>query len=310
MIIPYATVGFGPSIGSGNLSVSWAELVWAAVTYGKSSSCYHLKHPGHSRAEKKYRTYLLYTCLKQTGTRLFKSGLYTEMDQTEKGAASYFLGMTLTKLFADRLLNTPLLWHVSTSSQAISFMPGKSRPDLIGCTATLNKWIVAESKGRSDGFDASALSKAKAQSQMVTTINGQAPKFRFGSESYFSPDLRIAMVDPPAQRDATPVQFNINQALAEYYSILPMLLERGSEESIRGVAYLTMHDEDVGVSIGLPKNFYVPTSESTLVVPELAQPHGNPDSQLEHVGSDGFFIRLDSRWSEQEMKKEPHSRGG
>ena len=232
------------------------------------------------------------------------------MDQTEKGAASYFLGMTLTKLFADRLLHTPLLWHVSTSSQAISFMPGKSRPDLIGCTTTLNKWIVAEAIGRSDGFDASALLKAKAQSQMVTTINGQTPKFRFGSESYFSPHLCIAMEDPPAQRDAAPVQFNIDQALAEYYSILPMLHERGIEESIRGISYLTMYDEDVGVTIGLPKNFYIPTSDSTLAVPELAWSNENPDAQLEHVGADGFFIRLDSRWSELEMKKEPHNRGG
>lgn len=310
MIIPYNAIGFAPSIGAGNLNVTWAELVWAAVSYGKSSSCYHLKHPGHSRAEKKHRTYLLYTCLTQKGQKLFKSGLYAEMDQTEKGAASYFLGMTLTKLFADRLLDTPLLWHVSTSSQAISFIPGKSRPDLIGCSSKLNGWTVAEAKGRSDGFDSSALSKAKAQSKMITTINGKNPKFRFGSESYFSPYLCIELEDPPAERGAVPVEFKIDQAVGEYYSILPMLQERGSEERIRGINYLTMHDEDVGVTIGLPAHFVLPTSESGLTDLESHEPLDNLTNQLEFLGKDGYFIRLDSRWSESEMKKEPQIRGG
>lgn len=310
MIIPYNAVGFGPSIGAGKLNVTWAELVWAAVTYGKSSSCYHLKHPGHSRAEKNYRTYLLYTCLMQKGSNLFKSGLYAEMDQTEKGAASYFLGMTLTKLLADRLLDTPLLWHVSTSSQAISFIPGKSRPDLIGCSSKLNDWIVAEAKGRSDGFDSSALLKAKAQSQMITTINGKTPKFRFGSESYFSPHLCIKLEDPPAKRKAVPVEFNVDQAVGEYYSILPMLQERGSEELIRGITYLTMHDEDVGVTIGLPAHFVLPTSESGLPASESEQQLDTRATQLEYLGKDRYFIRLDSRWSKSEMKKEPQIRGG
>jgi hypothetical protein len=310
MIIPYEAIGFSPSIKKGDLTVTWAELVWAAVTYGKSSVCYHLKYPGHSRAEKKYRAYLLYTCLKQEGEQLFKSGLYEEMDQTEKGAASYFLGMVLTKIFADRLLDIPLLWHVSKSSQAISFAPGKSRPDLIGCSSKLNEWIVAEAKGRSDGFNKLALSKAKEQSQMVTTINGNAPKFRFGSESYFSPHLQVVMEDPPAEREAIPVKFNTAQALAEYYSILPLLNEHGAEVRIHGVDYVAMYDEDVGVSIGLPANFVLPILESELRTSEVDLPLETRLSQLEYVGRDGFFIRLDSRWSEHEMEKEPHMRGG
>jgi hypothetical protein len=232
------------------------------------------------------------------------------MDQTEKGAASYFLGMTLTKLLADRLLDIPLLWHVSTSSQALSFIPGKSRPDLIGCSSNLNEWIVAEAKGRSEGFDSSALSRAKAQSKMITTINGKNPKFRFGSESYFSPYLCVELEDPPAEREAVPVQFRIDQAMGEYYSILPILQERGSEERIRGIAYLTMHDEDVGVTIGLPAHFVLPTSESGLPASESAQALDNRTTQHEYLGKDRYFIRLDSRWSESEMEKQPQIRGG
>jgi hypothetical protein len=310
MIIPYEAVGFGPLISAGYLSVTWPELVLAAVSYGKSSSFHPLKYPGHSRAEKKYRTYLLYTCLRQKGQHLFKSGLYSEMDQTEKGAASYFLGMVLTKLFAERLLDTPLLWHVSTASQAVSFIPGKSRPDLIGCSSKLNDWVVAEAKGRSDGFDSAALSKAKTQSQMITTINGQVPKFRFGSESYFSPHLCVKLEDPPSEKDAGPVEFKINQAVSEYYSNFGMLKERGSKEVINGINYLTTYDEDLGVTIGLPENFTLPTSEVGLLASQSAQFNDFHSTEFEYIGRDKYFIRLDSRWMEAQMSMEPQTRGG
>lgn len=311
MKIPYAASNFSPPIGTGNLIVSWPELVWAAVTYGKSSSCYYLKHPSHSRAEKKHRTYLLYTCLKQSGNGVTRSGLYDEMDHTEKGAASYFLGMTLTKLVADRLLDTPLLWHVSTSSQAISYVPGKSRPDLIGCSKNLADWIVAEAKGRSGGFDASALSAAKSQSQKITTINGAIPKYRFGSESFFNPNLCIALEDPPAERDAIPIEFNLDQALAEYYSMASMLATSGREERVRGTEFLTTHDPDLGVTVGLPTRIVSNGhSEPAQRSPDISYPEDRPMSPLEYVGRDEYFIRLDDRWSDQEMAKEPHLRNG
>lgn len=310
MNIPYEAVGFPPPIGSGSLIVTWSELVWAAITYGKSSSCYHLKYPGYSMKEKIYRTYFLYSCLTQKRALLHKSDLYKGMDQSEKGYASYFLGMTLTKLLSNRLLGIPLLWHVSAASEAISFAPGRSRPDLIGYALKLNKWIVAEAKGRSGKFDSLALSGAKDQSRMITTINGQVPILRFGSESYFSPYLCIKMEDPPALREATPVEFDINLALAEYYSIFPLIKERGAKENIFGINYLIIYDGDLGVSIGLPAEFNMPTSKSGFPALEVIQSIDSSSSQFEHIGADGFFIRLDSRWSEQEMMKEPHERGG
>lgn len=311
MKIPYKAFGFIPPLAASSLNVSWAEIVWAAVTYGKSSSCYYLKHPGHSRAEKKYRTYLLYTCLKKNGQAIAKSSLYEGMDPTEKAAASYFLGMTLTKLFAARLLGAPLLWHVTTSSQAISYSPGKSRPDLIGCCQSISDWIVAEAKGRSGPLDGPALSRAKTQSQMITTINGVAPKHRFGSQSYFAPNLCMAMDDPPAEIEAFPIEIDVNQALAEYYSIVSELITSGTEETILGVEYITTQDADLGVTVGLPADLVRggPDKMAPTCL-EIPQPAGQPVSPLEHLGADGYFIRLDRRWAEQEMEKDPNLRDG
>lgn len=310
MIIPYKAHGFGRLPATGNLSVTWPELVWAAVSYGKSSSCYHLKHPGHSRAEKKHRTYLLYTCLKQQGKHLVKSDLYREMDPTEKGAASYFLGMALIKLFADRLLDIPLLWHVSTSSQAISCVPGKSRPDLIGCSKSLGEWIVAEAKGRSGAFNQEALDAAKSQSQKITTINGTVPKYRFGAESYFSPHLCLTLKDPPADEEAIPIEFNIEEAIAEYYSVRAVLKERGARLVLRDIEYSTIYDEDLGVTIGLPQTELDSFSLDRVIRIINRERTPSSDSPLEYFGKDGFFIRLDQKWSEEKMKKEPHERDG
>jgi hypothetical protein len=308
MIIPYKTHKFTHLPLEDNLSITWSELVWAAVSYGKSSSFYHLKHPWHSWTEMKHRTYLLYTCLKQQGNYLVKSDLYNEMDTTEKGAASYFLGMTFIKLFADRLLDIPLLWHVSTSSQAISYVSGKSRPDLIGCSKSLNEWVVAEAKGRSGAFNQDALYAAKNQSQKITTINGMAPKHRFGAESYFSPHLCLTLMDPPSGEDAIPIEFNIEQALAEYYSIRTVLKGRGARLVLRDIEYSTIYDEDLGVTIGLPQKALGSLSLDWINHIIDREPTPSSDSPLEHFGKDELLIRLDQKWSEEKMKKEPHER--
>jgi hypothetical protein len=308
MNIPYITDGFSPSLGSGNINVTWAELAWAAVSYGKDSGCYYLGHPGHSLLEKIYRLSLLYTCLTMTDTHACKSILYKRMDPTEKGFASYFLGMTLTKLFASRFLSTPLLWHVSMASQTISCRPGNSRPDLIGCQSTLNQWIVAEAKGRSGSFDSLALSKAKRQAQMITTINCQRPRYCFGAESYFAPHLSLRVDDPPSDEDAVLVEFDVEQALDKYYSIFPVLQELGSREEVAGSTYFVLNNRSVGVAIGLPSmvDEQGQKTEPSRLVSSLSV--NTPNEDLEFLGADRFFIRLDSRWTDQEMEKEPHLR--
>lgn len=310
MNIPYSTDGFGQSLGAGNINVTWAELAWAAVTYGKDSGCYYLRHPGHSWAEKVYRLFLLYTCLTQVNMYACKSSLYERMDPTEKGFASYFLGMTLTKLFSNQFLSTPLLWHVSSASQAISYRPGNSRPDLIGCRSTLNDWIIAEAKGRSGSFDALALSNAKKQAQMITTVNGQIPRFCFGAEAYFAPCLSFRANDPPSGEEAVPAEFNINHALDEYYSVFPVLKGLGSEETVGGSTYFILNNQSVGVAVGLPAVYDAKGWRQELPRLDSSRSVGTMIGELEFLGPDGFFVRLDSRWLEQEMENEPHLRNG
>ncbi|MBI1303494.1 MAG: hypothetical protein GC172_06865 [Phycisphaera sp.] len=230
------------------------------------------------------------------------------MDATEKSFSSYFLGMTLTKLFAARLLDVPLLWHVSKSSQAISFSSGNSRPDLIGCGSNVNSWIVAEAKGRSGGFDGPALARAKDQSRMVNLINGLKPQYRVGCQAYFAPCLCFQLEDPPAERRATPATVEVSAALREYYSILPVLKESGTVVSLGRHEFMLLSDDTNGVTIGLPKSFDIQDSRLRFAVSKFASAPKPDCSLLEFVGNDGFYVRLDERWSEREMLKQPHRR--
>jgi hypothetical protein len=43
--------------------------------------------------------------------RIEKSGPYLASDPSEKTSISFYLGMTLTKLFADQLFNVPRVLH-------------------------------------------------------------------------------------------------------------------------------------------------------------------------------------------------------
>ena len=167
MRIPYTASNFPktslPSlVGSHTITASWADIVWAAVTAGKPGASHLLAHRWHSLADLVVRSHTIYANLRQRGHYVERSTLYDSLDPTEKGATSYFLGMAMAKLFAVKLLETPWLFHVSLASStgaAISFKRGsKSQPDLIGQNLVGN-WIVVEAKGRTNTFDAAALTK-------------------------------------------------------------------------------------------------------------------------------------------------------
>ncbi len=80
---------------------------------------------------------------------LRRTDSFAALDPTEKGMVSYFLGMTLCKVFASSLLRTPWLLHLDVFRTALNpVVLGRSRPDLVGEDINGN-WNVFESKGRS-----------------------------------------------------------------------------------------------------------------------------------------------------------------
>src|SRR5437016_5365030 len=101
------------SFGYGTLSTSWDELLWAAITIGRPSTYHVFRHGQASFHEAIFRLALIRMAVEQDSAGyLRRTNAFAALDPTEKGMVSYFLGMTLCKLFASRLLFTPWLLHL------------------------------------------------------------------------------------------------------------------------------------------------------------------------------------------------------
>lgn len=110
--ITYVASSFGARWGaklSGErqINVSWNEMVWAAITIGKPGITHLLTHGWHSISDIIVRSSTVDANLRELDGQFEKSTLYNEVDPTEKGATSYFMGMIAARLLGDRLLKTP-----------------------------------------------------------------------------------------------------------------------------------------------------------------------------------------------------------
>ena len=98
--------------------------------------------------EARFRHHLIYANLMEQSGCIHKSNLYESLDPTEKGAISYFIGMSVLKLVIEALLGIPWLVHFSKLKVMHNIIiNGKSTPDLLGLN-NQGQWIICEAKGR------------------------------------------------------------------------------------------------------------------------------------------------------------------
>lgn len=168
--------------GVGTLNTSWNDLVWAAVTVGRPNWLYVFRHGTASRYEALFRWSLLRMALEQSGpaaVRLRRTAAARSLDPTEKGAVHYFVGMTMCKLFAAKLLQAPWALHVDVFGAALGVMlTQRSRPDLVAQIHGTPDWVVMESKGRVSPPTAAVKTKAKTQAGRLPPIAGGAQRYR------------------------------------------------------------------------------------------------------------------------------------
>ena len=166
LVIPYESQDFPPEygIGPGILTTSWDDLLWAALTVGRPNTAYVFQHGEASLYEALFRLSLIRMAVEQDYFgELNRTTAFAELDPTEKGAVSYFLGMTLCKLFAAKLLHAPWLLHLDIFRDSLNpGLLGRSRPDLVGLDA-FGRWHAFESKGRSGSPSDHDIENAKNQ---------------------------------------------------------------------------------------------------------------------------------------------------
>jgi hypothetical protein len=313
--VPYTANNFDvaafPNLqASGALTFTWPQLVWATVTVGKAEE--HQSLCGiYSAYERSMRTALIYSSLMESATgRIVKAPSYEALDPSEKTAVSFYIGMTLVRLFSYSLFKVDWLLHLDLYKDSVNAQTqGRSRPDFLGLNEN-EEWVVFESKGRSDYVTGrtmeNLMGKAKAQSALLTSINGAGPLASFGAVSHFMDDgvLRFDLDDPPTDKrneQAFQVAVPPGQFYADYYK--PFSGRRDSTVVAVGghrVRVTNMGELDVITGV----------DEDILAMPPTVSRSRRIqlDTDHEFLGRDGVYVSLGTNWSARNMKMPPTSR--
>lgn len=239
--------------GLRKLDFNWCELLWASITVGRAPDTlidFFMLN------ELLSRIYFVAAHLDETPSgALALSSLYGRLDPTEKGWASYRIGMIMTKLLAAKILGVDWLVHLDTSDWDVHFaeyLLGRMRPDLVGMSET-GEYYVLEAKGRSGPASKAAYDKAKIQVNQVRTINGQEP-MRVALESYCLKDGRIKVRwrDPWPGRIATRYRVKPEEIKRKYYGWLSRAVAGGNLKAMWGDGEFNCVDiSEMGVIVGL-----------------------------------------------------------
>lgn len=290
--------------------MSWGLLVWSAITVGRRNLLDVLQYGNYSLFEIVYRAALLYANLRAASNdTLVRSAAYNGLDPSEKSAVSYFLGMTMTKAFAELALDVPWLMHLDVYRRQLQPLTTRtrSRPDLVGQTNS-SEWVVLESKGRTNGLNDQALQKAKQQAGNLTLISGQAPDLHVGVVTHFGDGrLQLVAADPPvdAHRRHLELRVTREELLESYYAPFRNLLSANeTRETLHDdLTYRVVRIDAADVTVGLRENL----AKGEIEMPKETTGRSSRGESY-YAGTDGILVMLGTSWAPENMRKEPLAR--
>ena len=247
LLIPYQSDDFPPSLikhSGPELKVDWSDLLWSALTVGRASWADVWRHGYSSGWEAIFRCSLIKMALEARGwfPYLHATDAFKGMDPSERGAINYFLGMSVCKLFAAKLLDTPWLLHLDVyHSRLRPNLQNGSRPDLVGPRqGPLGSWRAFECKGRQRLRQATK-DKAKAQAHGLVSVTsgtnrvacdlhvGAVTHFRRGELNFYWRDP-----EPESRGDDTDIDLTLPPgAWRFYYAPAVDLIQRATAGDIR-----------------------------------------------------------------------------
>ena len=240
--IPYESESFPHGTvqnGTAELSVTWDDILWAAVTVGRPNRYSVFRHGNASIYEALFRLSLTRMALEQhtpTDIYLQRTNAAKTLDPTEKGAVSYFLGMTFCKLFATKLLNTPWLLHLDVFRPELDpVLAERSRPDLVGEESWSRRWHAFECKGRVRPPDATAMGKAKSQARRLISVKGTPCSMHIGAIAYFRSDKLHFYWRDPVPEEGKIIELDLPSDPWRYYyePVTEVVNNRDTEETRR-----------------------------------------------------------------------------
>jgi hypothetical protein len=317
-----------PNIGAH--PVRLARLVWAAATIGYSP--YGSRNNRRTSAlELQWREAMIRASVEPHGNCFYRTTSYARLDQSEKGAVSFFLGQAQAKLFAHDFFHVSRFVHYDKYLEHIGQRRRNTRPDFVGFRGRQIA-VAVEAKGRSHGWTRQLIRTAKNQVGALPPIRAYPDPIRYVHAAFFDGDEWCArLVDPPEQRiDASPVD-PAPLTLSYYQQIVSAIRDRPIEpEQVRlddGIMYLRTYFQDVDSRLLVRTDIadLVPTDDSQderghansesvsqelyervldldtektdrrgVIGPEA----GWADTDLFFLGGDGVAVELGPSWAE------------
>lgn len=329
---PYSSINTVPAWTS--VEVSKASLVHAALTVGREHWSAVYAAPPFSTYEAEFRSNLVRAFLMEYA-RSGRSPYWAAspaygrespagwvmapgLEPSEKGAVSFFLGMAMTSLLADRLLNVPWILHYSTYGPRFGVSPtsgaGRRLPDFIAFEPIQSKWFQFESKGRSrvvSGKTRIALQEAaKEQARVKLVYRGTFADLRVASITDFDAGmLRVEWLDPPNDQDIEPIGLDSDPAtfILEYYRLLINVLGTDPAEEQQERAerlFRTIRLEHADLRIGLDAALFDAAREgdSDRLLASVSEPRRPIEWGHTYVGRDGVLVELGRTWTAGERE--------
>ena len=323
-MIPCVSRGFAPEFGVQvdrhyYLTVTWPEIVHAAITVGRRGWRDVWQHGAYSIFEMLYRSSMVFANLRESengGIR--KTVAHEWLDQSEKSAVSYFLGLTFAKLMATQQLSVHWAMHLDVYAQhlqaTITASDRRRRPDLVG-RDTSGRWCVFEAKGSTNKVRPKTIQDAKEQTRAVRTIRGVEPHLRVASITHFvNQTLCVHLEDPDgADRESFDLDISETQFMRDYYRPFTDLVDQNRGESMEidaqkvWVVRVPGSDLRIGLSEEIRKTV---TERTELQLLPRATVSSFDASRNLLLGSDGILVELGKTWSPKVMSLEPWDRHG
>ncbi|SEC38696.1 hypothetical protein SAMN05519105_2483 [Rhodobacter sp. 24-YEA-8] len=260
------------------------------------------------------------------GDFIFQSSdAFNCLDPSEKGAATFFIAGTMTKIVAE-LFGIPVLYHLDTLHHYSNFigpnLPQVSmlanatrRPDFIGPNSGL-LYGVFESKGRTHQSHDPLRISAKEQTTMINKINGTDPICRVACiTSFGNRQMTVDVVDPTGSHKESFNMETTNADLKEPFRLTQQLFHENiiHDEVIHRVKYKIVKLEAADLEFGLRQDVYNALEfGSNIDMEAQIKRRGREDGvqfpasliarlsegadQKEGVAPDGHFVRVGPSW--------------
>ncbi|GAA4726556.1 hypothetical protein GCM10025782_26180 [Pedococcus ginsenosidimutans] len=182
-----------------------------------------------------------------------KSDAFEQLDPSEKGAVSYFLGMTQAQVTCRRRLGIPLLAHLDTLLKLLGTPLVGKRPDFVGVDFSgVVLPVVVESKGRTGAVGPKLLTDAKAQALAFPHVAGSpAPAVVVSGSGFRANGTWTARLHDPPDDRAPDLVVSRNAVIASHY--LPLV------EAVREAPTKERREGDWHAALpGIDANFIIP----------------------------------------------------